>query len=106
VFLTRGMLSNNAAATAGKGEILLHLGRARKKGPFPNFSQRGTPLISGLLVVVRDRRGESPLSSRAESRTLRSVVKGSRIIGATEPVNARSEKSTRERTIYPRRLRW
>jgi len=49
VFLTRGMLSNNAAATAGKGENLLHLGRARKKGPFPNFPQRGTPLISGLL---------------------------------------------------------
>ena len=50
MFLTRGMLSNNAAATAGKGENLLHLGRARKKGPFPNFPQRGTPLISGLLV--------------------------------------------------------
>jgi hypothetical protein len=50
VFLTRGMLSNNAAATAGKGENLLHLGRASKKGPFPNFPQRGTPLISGLLV--------------------------------------------------------
>jgi hypothetical protein len=43
------MLSNNAAATAGKGENLLHLGRARKKGPFPNFPQRGTPLIPGLL---------------------------------------------------------
>jgi hypothetical protein len=43
------MLSNNAAATAGKGENLLHLERARKKGPFPNFPQRGTPLIPGLL---------------------------------------------------------
>jgi hypothetical protein len=49
VFLTRGMLSNNATATAGKGENLLHLERARKKGPFPNFPQRGTPLITGLL---------------------------------------------------------
>jgi hypothetical protein len=46
------MLSNNAAATAGKGENLLHLERARKKGPFPNFPQRGTPLISGLLISV------------------------------------------------------
>ena len=53
MFLTRGMLSNNAAATAGKGEHLLHLGRARKKGPFPNFPQRGTPLISGLLPASR-----------------------------------------------------
>ena len=52
MFLTRGMLSNNAAATAGKGENLLHLGRARKKGPFPNFPQRGTPLISGLLFFA------------------------------------------------------
>ena len=52
MFLTRGMLSNNAAATAGKGENLLHLERARKKGPFPNFPQRGTPLISGLLSTT------------------------------------------------------
>jgi hypothetical protein len=66
--------------------------------------QSRTTSAQNLAVVVRDRRGESPLSSRAESRTLRSMVKGSRIIGATEPVNARSEKSTRERTIYPRRL--
>jgi hypothetical protein len=33
-----------------KGENLPHLERARKKGPFPNFPQRGTPLISGLLT--------------------------------------------------------
>jgi hypothetical protein len=58
VVLTRGMLSKNAAATAGKGEGLLHLGRARnqKKGAISEFSIKGyppTPLISGLLCVER-----------------------------------------------------
>ena len=53
-----------------------------------------------------DRRGESSLNSRAKSRTLRSMVKSSRIFGATMSVNAAgSEYSTRELTIYVRRLR-
>ena len=51
-----------------------------------------------------DRRGESSLNSRAKSRTLRSMVKSSRIFGATMSVNAAgSEYSTRELTIYQRR---
>jgi hypothetical protein len=43
VFLTRGMLSNNAATTGGKGENLLHLGRARnqKKGAISEFPTKG-----------------------------------------------------------------
>ena len=48
--------------------------------------------------------GESSLNSRAKSRTLRSMVKSSRIFGATMSVNAAgSEYSTRELTIYQRR---
>jgi hypothetical protein len=51
------MLSNT---TAGIGGNLLHLGRARKKGPFPNFPQRGTPLISGLLFRPKSPSVENP----------------------------------------------
>ena len=48
MFLTRGMLSNNAAATAGKGENLLHT----QKGAISEFPTKGYPPIEHMQTCL------------------------------------------------------
>jgi len=62
LLLTRGTHSSHGrlpAAMAACQQVEIVLPAGAKSKPFPNFPQRGTPLISGLLSAVPKRRREA-----------------------------------------------